>query len=209
MDITEITDVRSGLARRLGRALTERSGPPSLRAQLVLLLSAFLLGGVATGLLFVGIWRHTAAEGDAARTQQLQAARRLHAVNTKLAALTTDLQAAQARVAHASRDLRATRTELASLRRREARLTPALAAHVDGVVDNAAAVAHRTTKLRTALSSIAAYLHDASANGVDPAFVETQVRYVIASTSAAESSAAAVSADAARAQAAVAQLRRK
>jgi hypothetical protein len=204
VDITEVTAVRSGLGRRLARALAARSGPPSLRAQLVLVLAAFLLGGVLAGLLFVGVWRHTAAEGDVARAGQQEAARQLRLAQTKLDGVVADLAAARKRAATSAKTLRTTRVELASLHRRQARAAAALAGPLAGVAGDAAALERRAAKLRQALASVADYLHGTS---VDPAFAEAQVRYVISSTSAAEQAASAVAAQAARASEAAAKLR--
>ncbi|HZT46009.1 MAG TPA: hypothetical protein VFA24_07495 [Gaiellaceae bacterium] len=208
VDITEITAVRSGLRRRIGHALSVRSGPPSLRAQIVLLLSAFLLGGVLSGLLFVGVWRHTAAAGDVAREEQLATAQRLRLAAAKLSAQARELHAAQAKLAATSRAARTTRARLSAVEARDRRVAAALGSHVDAIVQSSGSVERRVTKLRTALTSIANYVGSASSTGVDPAFVEAQVRYVIASTAAAEQAAGALAQDAQHAQAAAAALGR-
>ncbi|HET6943911.1 MAG TPA: hypothetical protein VFI01_01050, partial [Gaiellaceae bacterium] len=77
MDVTEITAIRSGIRAHLHRWIARPVAPPTLRALVALLLSAFLLGGVLAALLFVGVWRHTAAEGDRARSAQLESRRAL------------------------------------------------------------------------------------------------------------------------------------
>ena len=66
VDVTEITAVRGGPLSRARRRLSLPAAPPSPRAVLVLLVLAFLLGGVLSALLFVGVWRHTAADADRA-----------------------------------------------------------------------------------------------------------------------------------------------
>src|SRR5580765_5276531 len=45
-------------------------GPPTRGAQLFLFVSALLCGAALSGLLFAGIWRHTA--GEVARTRDAQ-----------------------------------------------------------------------------------------------------------------------------------------
>jgi hypothetical protein len=49
------------------------------------MVAAFSLGGVVCAVLFVGIWRHTGAEGDRARTAQLAEHRQLRASQRRLA----------------------------------------------------------------------------------------------------------------------------
>jgi hypothetical protein len=201
VEITDVTTIRRpGLRERFARALRERSGPPSLRAQLVLLLAAVLLGAVLSGFLFVGVWRHTAAEGDSARAQQIATSRQLHAARAQLTALGTQLAAAQAAVARGRASAAGLRRALAAARRANAHAAAALASPLASVVDNGAAVQHQLAKLHSELSTIGTYLGNATATGIDPAFVEVQVRYLTTSASAAEQAASALAHEAALAQ---------
>jgi hypothetical protein len=200
----EVTDVTL-----IQRALRRRGGPPSLRAQVVLLTSAFLLGGVLAGLLFVGVWRHTAAEGDDARAAQLEASQRLRVTEQKLADLARDLAAARAGAARTGAALRASQQRAAALQRQATRAGAALDAPLGDVAANANALAARTKKLRSALTTISAYLGSSSAGGIDPAFLDAQIAYVADSAAVAERTAASVAGGAAQAQHAAAQLRRK
>lgn len=211
MEITDVTTISGpgALLRRLGRPLRERSGPPSLRAQLVLIVAAILFGAVLSGFLFVGVWRHTAAESDAARTAQLQTSRRLHATQTRLDALRTQLAQARAVAAHERNRLASLTDALAAARRADARAAQALASPLAAITANGGALQHQLAKLNSELSSIGTYLANATATGVDPAFVETQVRYLTSSAGAAESAVAALARQASLAQAAAHELDRK
>jgi hypothetical protein len=190
VEITDVTTIRGpeGLWRRLGRPLRERSGPPSLRAQLVLIVAAILFGAVLSGFLFVGVWRHTAAQGDAAHAAQVATSRRLHVTQARLAAI---------------------RAQVASVHAQAARERRQIASPLASVVSNAATLQHQLAKLNSELSSIGAYLASASATGVDPAFVAAQVRYLTSSAGAAEDAVAALSHQASLAQAAAGRLNRK
>jgi chromosome segregation ATPase len=203
VEITDVTTIRRPrLRERLTRTLRERSGPPSLRAQLVLLLAAVLLGAVLSGFLFVGVWRHTAAEGDSARAEQAATSRQLHAARAQLTELRTQLAAAQTAVKRGRTSAAELRRALNAARRTNAHAAAALASPLASVVDNGAAVQHQLAKLHSELSTIGTYLGNASATGIDPAFVEAQVRYLTTSASAAEQAASALAHEAALAQAA-------
>jgi chromosome segregation ATPase len=201
VEITDVTTIRRPrLAERLTRSLRERSGPPSLRAQLVLIVAAILLGAVLSGFLFVGVWRHTAAESDTAKAAQAATSRDLRAARARLATTDTELAAAEAALAHSRTQTNSLRHALAAARRANARADAALASPLAAVVANGAAVQHQLAKLHSELSTIGTYLGNATATGVDPAFVEAQVRYLTTSASAAEHAAASVSRQAALAQ---------
>jgi hypothetical protein len=206
VEVTEITAVRTSLAQRLARPLRERSGPPSLRAQLVLVSAAMLLGAVLAGLLFVGVWRHTATEGDAARAAQLATRQQLRSAQTQLKAAHAQLLAANAATGRLRTQLRTAQTQRAALRRSNTRAAARLGAPVGALVGNGAALQHQLSKLSSELSTIQTYLTAATATGVDPAFVAAQVKYLQSSAGAAEQAATALAQQAARAQAATKEL---
>lgn len=207
--MTEITAIRSGLRDRVRRQLAQRSGPPSLRAQVALLTSAFLLGGVLAALLFVGVWRHTAAEGDRARTAQLQSRQELQTTRTRLARSESELAAAQTALTKLRRDRQLLGREATTLRRVNTRAQRSLAPRLQGVSAGADRLGHQTAKLGSALATLRDYLRNASATGVDPAFLEAQVSYLIGSAGAARATAGAIAADAGRASTAAASLGKK
>ena len=207
MDITEITAVRGSLAQRLARPLRERSGPPSLRAQLVLMFAALLLGAVLAGLLFVGVWRHTATESDNARAAQLATKQQLSATQTQLKAARADLAAASAATRRVRAQLHVAQTQRAALRKANTRAVARLSAPIGSLVGNGGALQHQLSKLSSELSTIQTYLTAATATGVDPAFIAAQVKYLQSSAGAAEQSASALAQQAARAQAAAKSLK--
>jgi hypothetical protein len=201
VEITDVTTIRRPrLKERLARTLRERSGPPSLRAQLVLIGAAILLGAVLSGLLFVGVWRHTAAESDTAKAAQAATIRELSAARARLTAIKSELTAAQAALARSRAHALSLQRALNGARNTNARAASALASPLAAVIDNGAAVQHQLAKLHSELSTIGTYLGNAGATGIDPAFVEAQVRYLTTSASAAEQAAATVSHQAAVAQ---------
>jgi chromosome segregation ATPase len=206
VDLTEITEVRTSLAQRLARPLKERSGPPSLRAQLVLMVAAMLLGSVLAGLLFVGVWRHTATEGDAARAAQLATKQQLRTTQTQLRTARAQLAAATAATGRLRTQLRMTQAQRAALRRQNTRAAARLGAPIGSLVGNGATLQHQLSKLSSELSTIQNYLTASTATGVDPAFVAAQVKYLQTSAGAAEQAASALAQQAARAQAAAKEL---
>ena len=206
MEVTEITAVRPSLAQRIARPLRERSGPPSLRAQLVLVVAAILLGAVLAGLLFVGVWRHTATEGDAARAAQIATKQQLRSVQTQLKTARAQLVAANTATHRVRAQLHVAQTQRAALRKQSTRAAARLNAPIGSLVGNGGALQHQLSKLSSELSTIQTYLTAATATGVDPAFIAAQVKYLQSSASAAEQAATALAQEAARAQTAAKQL---
>lgn len=202
VDVTGITAVRPGLRERVHGRLSRPVAAPSLRAQLVLLASALLLGGVLSSLLFVGVWRHTAAEGDRARAAQLENGQALQQARARLARSEHALAQAQAALATAQRAQRRLAGELAGLRRADTRAAKALTPRLQALVDDAGALGHETAKLGSALTTLRDYLGNASSTGIDPAFLASQVDYLIGSAATARTRAATLATEAERAQAA-------
>jgi len=206
VEVTEITAVRTSIAQRLARPLRERSGPPSLRAQFVLVFAAILLGAVLAGLLFVGVWRHTATESDAARAAQLETKQQLRSVQTQLKSARAQLVTANTATRRVRAQLHVAQTQRAELRRQNTRAAARLSAPIGSLVGNGGALQHQLSKLTSELSTIQTYLTAATASGVDPAFIAAQVRYLQTSAGAAEQAATALAQQAARAQAAAKEL---
>jgi uncharacterized protein (DUF3084 family) len=206
VDITEITAVRTSLAQRLARPLRERSGPPSLRAQLVLVLAAILLGAVLAGLLFVGVWRHTASESDAARAAQIATKQQLRSVQTQLKAARAELATANTAVRRVRAQLHIAQMQRSALRKANTHAAARLSAPIGSLVGNGGVLQHQLSKLSSELSTIQTYLTAATATGVDPAFIAAQVKYLQSSAGAAEQAATALAQQAARAQAAAKEL---
>jgi chromosome segregation ATPase len=191
------------------RQFSGRSAPPSLRAQIVLMLSAFVFGGVLSALLFVGIWRHTAAESDRAQAAQVESRHALQAAHATLSRTETELASTRAAVASIRRDRARLALELTSLRRVNHRAARSLPQRLQAIADDADVLARETAKLASALTTLGDYLRNASATGVDPAFLEAQVGYLVESTTATRGTVASLAEQAQRASTAAAALRRQ
>jgi hypothetical protein len=177
VDVTEITQLRQRL--RAGRLRGHGTfATPSARAQAVLLLSAFLLGGVLSALLFVGVWRHTAAAGDRAAAAQATAQRGLVLSRQRVTDLQRRIARERVKLAHTRTLYASTAGQLAHLQHAGARL-PGLLQSVDNSI---AALSHTTSALQSELSALQAYLASARAGGLDPGFVAAQFRYLTSAT---------------------------
>lgn len=207
VDVTEITAVRSGRLARARRRLAQPAAPPSLRAQLFLMVSVFLLGGVLSALLFVGIWRHTASDENQARAAQLAIGQELHATRATLARTASELAAARAAVAKARTERTQLAGELASLKHLNGRVATSLPPGLQAITTTAEILTRQGGKLETALTTLSDYLKNASATGVDPAFLAAQVRYLTSTTAATRAAASSLLGQARRAQATAAMLR--
>ena len=209
VNTSEITRAQVGTAPRGRRRLGHRpAAPASLRAQIVLTVSALLLGGVLGALLFVGVWRRTAAEGDRARASQIESSQALQTAHAKLARSEARATAARAALAKLRAEHGALAAELAKLHRLDARIGTSLPPHLQTIGDEAGELARQVAKLGTALTTLSDYLQNASATGVDPAFLDAQVRYLIGSTAATKTTVANLVDEAQKAQASAAALRR-
>src|SRR4051794_23857238 len=77
--------------------------PPSRGAQIFLFVSALLCGAALSGLLFAGIWRHTAGEAARTRAAQLDDHQALLASRREASTLRTKLRHEQALLAGVNR----------------------------------------------------------------------------------------------------------
>jgi hypothetical protein len=188
VNTSEITGTHVGTMPRGRRRLGHRpAAPASLRAQIVLTVSALLLGGVLGALLFVGVWRRTATEGDRARAAQIQSSQAL--------------RTAHARLVRAEAESKTARAALT-----DNRVGTSLPPHLQSIGTEAGVLSREVAKLGTALTTLSDYLQNASATGVDPAFLDAQVRYLIGSTTTAQATVATLAAQAQQAQASAAAL---
>lgn len=208
MEITEVTQIVSSRRRGVRRWLAGAGAPPSLQAQLVLMVSALLLGGVLTSLAFVGIWRHTAADGERARSAQLAVRHQLHATQGKLAAVETELASERGALAKARLGRAVAAAEVAQLQRLNRSVERSLRPSLQGLTGNAGALAHDTAALRSAIAALRAYLQSASPAGADSGFLDTQIKYLVASIDSANAAVSRLEQQAQDAQAAAAKLRK-
>lgn len=169
------------------------TGPPSLRAQILLVASAFLCGTVLAALLFVGIWRHTAADGARAQASQRVSQQQLSTARHRIAALgaelaqTKDLAAATA--ARAARDRAALTREVAA----NAALGRALPPRLAALTAAAHALEAQTATLQSELKALGTYVKDPGATGLDAGYLATQVDYMASAARSAAGAAAAIS----------------
>jgi hypothetical protein len=186
--------------RRL-RSWLRGSEAPSLSAQLFMALAMLVCGGVLAGLVFVGIWRHSATVATRARTAQLNDRQRLDAAETSLATLKTELAHTRALLSGVERDNQKLSTALAAERSARSAISRVLTLRLQTVIEGAGAVARQTAALASELSALQAYAMHPGAAGLDAAYLETQARYLATSAGTTTASATAL---ARRAQAAAA-----
>src|SRR5438105_12730344 len=110
MDSTEIT-----------RAWSAGSEEPRLRRYLpaswVLPVASFLFGVAVCAVVFVGIWRHTASQGDQAQAAKAATDRRLTAALSRIHGLEGKLAAQQSLLARARRTESTLAASLAAAKR--------------------------------------------------------------------------------------------
>jgi chromosome segregation ATPase len=169
------------------------TGAPSLRAQILLILSAFLCGTVLAALLFVGIWRHTANDGARAHASQVASQRQLAATRRKIAALDAALaqskQAATAAESLAAREKTALAHEVAS----NAALARALPPRLATLTASAHALESQLTTLQSELKTLASYVNAPGATGLDAGYLAAQIEYLNSAAKSAVDTAAAIS----------------
>jgi hypothetical protein len=169
------------------------SAAPSLRAQVLLVASAFLCGTVLAGLLFVGIWRHTAADGARAQASQQVSQQQLTTARHRIAALQGELtkakEAANAAAATAARERRALTREVAANAALARMLPPRLAT----LTASAHELESQLTTLQSELKALGTYVNDPGATGLDAGYLATQVDYMTSAAKTAAGTAAAIS----------------
>ena len=154
------------------------------------MISALLLGGVLASLLFVGIWRHTAADGQRARAAQLADRQQLLATQRKLASLEAGRATERTALTKARLGQAAAAAELTQLRRLHRAVGDSLRPQLQTLTGTAGTLAHDTSTLKSEIAALRACLRSASLTGADSGFLNAQIRYLVAST---ESANAAVS----------------
>jgi hypothetical protein len=208
MDVTEITQARWGPLTRARRRVGRATAPASLRAQLALVASAFLLGGVLSALLFVGVWRHTAAEGDRARQAQTDTRQALHAAQAALAVSERRLVASRVALRKLEAGNARTTRDLAALRKVDAVAGASLRSHLQTIAVDADALTHNSAKLEAAIATLTGYIRNSSPAEIDPAFLAAQVQYLAGANARAKAAVADLAAQASRAQTSAKSLRR-
>jgi len=206
VEVTQVTQIASSRRRGVRRWLAGAGAPPSRQAQLVLMISALLLGGVLTSLLFVGIWRHTAADGERARAAQLADRQELQATQQKLAAVEAELASGRGALAKARFGRAAAAAELRQLRRLHRSVERSLRPSLQGLTITTGTLAHDTSALRSEIAALRAYLKSASPTGADSGFLDAQIKYLVASSESANASVSRLEQQTQEAQVAAAKL---
>ena len=206
MEATDVTQIASG-RRGVRRWLAGGSAPPSLQAQLVLMISALLLGGVLTSLLFVGIWRHTASDGQRARAAQLVDRQQLLATQRKLASVEAERASERAALARARLGQAAAAAELTQLRRLHRAVGDSLRPQLQALGGTTGTLAHDTSTLKSEIAALRAYLKSASPAGADSGFLDAQIKYLVASAESANTAVSRLEQQTQEAQLATAKLR--
>jgi chromosome segregation ATPase len=194
VDVTAITvDRRRGLGRLLGGA------PPSGRAALFLAVSMFLCGCVVAGLLFVGIWRHTASQAADSQAAQQRDRQHLLAAESTLAELKAQLVGLKAQLARNQLALARAKTraahatsQLVQARNAGRAITTSLAPSLQELIRAGETLARQTATMESELTALETYARDPGAVGLDAGYLESQIGYVARSASAASSQAAAL-----------------
>jgi len=166
---------------------------PSLRAQILLVASAFLCGTVLAALLFVGIWRHTANDGARAQASQRLSQHQLTAARHRIASLDKELtqakQAASTAAAALGRERAALKREVAA----NAALARALPPRLAALTASARGLDSQLTTLQSELKALGTYVNDPGATGLDAGYLATQVDYMTSAAKTAAGTAAAIS----------------
>jgi hypothetical protein len=170
------------------------------------MISALLLGGVLSSLLFVGIWRHTAADGQRARATQLADRQQLHATQRKLASLEAVQARERAALTKARLGQSAAAAEVLQLRQLHGAVGNSLRPRLQALAGTGATLAHDTATLKSEIAALRAYLTTASPAGADSGFLDAQIKYLVASTEHASAAASSLEQQTQAAQAAAAKL---
>jgi len=169
------------------------SAPPSLRAQIMLVASAFLCGTVLASLLFVGIWRHTANDGARAQASQRASQQQLTNARHRIAALQKDLTQAKDAAGAAGAALTRERTALRRETAANAALARALPPRLAALTASAHDLDSQLTTLQSELKALGTYVNDPGATGLDAGYLATQVDYMTSAAKTAAGAAAAIS----------------
>jgi len=160
------------------------------RVMWVLVVSAFLCGGLLSAAGFSIGWRHEAQRGTSAESELAAATTRTHFLSTQLAAARTALAAAQARS-----------TSLAVSRRTLSRLDASLLASLTaakrsraGVAAAAAPLGADLDRVTSELHALGSYLTSTPAAQLDAGYVQTQVAYLAKSVDGFRSAVGALAA---------------
>ena len=199
------------LARR-GRVRDWLRGdaPASKGAHAFMFISALLCGAALSGLLFVGVWRHTAGEAASSKAAQQSDHLALQTSHRTIAALSAKLAREQVLLVRAHRagatttaalvdardavdrargELAQARAALARTKAADAAALGSAKARASSLGSDANTIARATATLRSVLTALETYAQNPGPTGIDPGYLANQVRYLEASAAAAAAAA--------------------
>lgn len=163
------------------------------RVMWVLVVSAFLCGGLLSAAGFSIGWKHEAQRGSSAESALAAAAARSHVLSAQLASARTALAAAQAHSSTlASSRLALTRLDT-TLRKSLADATSART----GVATAAAPLAGDLARVASELHALSGYLTSTPSSQLDAGYVQAQVAYLTKTVDGLRSGVEALTAQAA------------
>jgi hypothetical protein len=161
---------------------------------LFLASSTFLCGAVLAGLLFVGIWRHTASEQVQTEAARQHDRRQLVVAHHTVAKLRMQLRAqlAQEKAALALAQHRAAQDAAAIDRARglNTELRQSMLRTAQELTQAAKILASQTARIQSELQALEGYTNHPGATGLDAGYLAAQIDYLLRSAAAASSTAA-------------------
>ena len=166
--------------------------PPSLRGALFLAFSTFLCGAVLAGLLFVGIWRHTAgeqAQTEAARQHDRQ---RLLLAQGTVERLKAQLARDEVALAQARRRAAQDAAVLDRARASSRDLTRSISRTLQVLIQTESTLATQSATIQSELRALEGYANHPGPTGLDAGYLGAQIDYLLRSAAAASSTAASL-----------------
>lgn len=158
----------------------------------VLVVAAFLCGGLLSAAGFSVGWRHQAQRGTAAESALVAATARAHSLRIQLTAAQREITALRADTKALTADKRAVTHAEAALRARLAAAQKSLTA----VTSAAAPLGADLDRLRSELHALSSYMTSTPAAQLDAGYVQAQLAYLTKTVEAFSASVAAVAAPA-------------
>jgi hypothetical protein len=183
--------------------MTAISPRPSARSVLFLCVSTFLCGCVVAGLVFVGVWRHTAGAEADARAAQESNRRQFVETQQELAAVKASLAHSRQLLVRARRQAAQSAGALTRTRAANTALIRSLGPGLQELTQAATLLGRQLTTIESELTALGNYAQHPGAAGLDPGYVAGQAAYISHAAEAAAAGATALVRHAADAQAAL------
>jgi len=181
------------LAESRSRPLAPAPRKRTPRVLWILVVSAFLCGGLLSAAGFSIGWKHEAQRGSSAESALVTATARTHALSAQLASTRASLAAARAHSASLASARRSLEHLNASLRKSLAAATTAQTATAAA----AAPLSGDFVRIANELHALGDYLDSTPSGQLDAGYVQTQVTYLAKTVGALRSDLVALAAQAA------------